>query len=390
MSGENLRIGAGLSTAVGAADATIEAAREAAAALGGAGVDLAFLFISPLHLDRAAEAVFALREELAPRHLVGCVADGVLAGEREIETGPAVAVWAASLPGAEIETFHAVAYALEDEDGVGIGGLPELDDPALVALLVDPFTFPAAPFLRDLNEQHPGLPIVGGVAAGGGAPGAQALILDDEIEQEGAVGVVVSGIPVRTVVSQGCSPFGREAVITRAEENVVYELAGERAIDRLREDVAELPEEERRLVAQGILAGLVINENKSEYGHGDFLIRGLVGADDETGAIAIGEEVRVGQTLRFHYRDAGTADYDLREGLALELDGGRAAGALVFTCNGRGTHMFDEPGHDARAVSELLRSGGVGGMFCGGEIGPVGGRAFLHGFTATLAVFLDR
>jgi small ligand-binding sensory domain FIST len=137
-----------------------------------------------------------------------------------------------------------------------------------------------------------------------------------------------------------------------------------------------------------VLAGLVIDENRSDYRRGDYLMRGLIGLDEETGALAIGEPVRVGQTLRFHVRDAEAADEDLRENLAAALDRGLAAGALLFTCNGRGTNMFSAPDHDARAVGELLGDDALAGFFCAGEIGPVGGKPFLHGFTATLAVFL--
>jgi small ligand-binding sensory domain FIST len=194
---------------------------------------------------------------------------------------------------------------------------------------------------------------------------------------------------VRTVVSQGCAPIGRDSVITAAEGNVVFELAGRPAIKRLREDLGALATEQQRLAATGgVLAGLVIDENRSEYTRGDYLMRGLIGADEETGALAIGEPVRVGQTLRFHVRDARAADEDLREGLAGVLEGERAAGALLFTCNGRGLNMFPEPDHDARVVAEALEGDSLAGFFCAGEIGPVGGRPFLHGFTATLAVFL--
>jgi small ligand-binding sensory domain FIST len=178
-------------------------------------------------------------------------------------------------------------------------------------------------------------------------------------------------------------------VITSAEDNMVLELAGDRALDRLRAEIVALPPEQQRLAAQGVLAGLVIDENKAEYGRGDFLMRGILGADEEAGGLAIGERVRVGQTLRFHFRDEESADDDLRDALTRELAGRTAAGALLFTCNGRGTQMFSESDHDARTVSELLGSPGVAGFFCGGEIGPIGGRLFLHGFTATLAVFLE-
>jgi small ligand-binding sensory domain FIST len=373
-----MRIGAGVSTSPSAAMAAADAARDAAGSLEGRDIDLAFLFLSPQHLDNVEDAAAALRDELAPRRLVGCVAQGVLGRSRELEEGPGAAVWAGSLPGAEIETFH----ALDPSDLVGLGA------DSLALLLVDPFTFPLAEALAELNE-HGAPHVVGGIAVGTADSRAQALIVDDEVYDGGAAGAAISGVPVRAVVSQGCAPFGREAVITRAEDNLVYELAGERALDRLRAEIVALPPEQQRLAAQGVLAGLVIDENRAEYERGDFLMRGILGADESAGAIAIGERVRVGQTLRFHFRDAASADDDLRQALTGELEGRKAAGALLFTCNGRGTHMFAESDHDARTVSDLLGSPGVAGFFCGGEIGPVGGRLFLHGFTATLAVFLE-
>jgi small ligand-binding sensory domain FIST len=382
------RIGAGLSTSESAWEAATEAAREArGGALGRAEVDLAFIFLSPGHLVEAEAAAEAVREELAPRHLLGCVAEGVVAGARELERGPAVAVWAGALPGAEIECFHVAA--VQTEEGTAVAGFPDLDDPGLVALFVDPFTFPVGPFLTRLNEARERIPLVGGIATGGRRPGTQALILDDAVHAEGAVGAVVSGLPVLTVVSQGCRPLGREAVITRCDGNVVYELAGKPALERLRREIAALSSAEQALAARGLLAGLVIDENRPQYDTGDFLMRGLLGADEATGALSLGDTVRVGQTLRFFVRDAASADADLRQALADAPRRARPAGALLFTCNGRGTNMFPEPDHDARVVTEMLRTDALAGFFCGGEIGPVGGKAFLHGFTATLAVFLE-
>jgi small ligand-binding sensory domain FIST len=384
------RIGAGLSTEPGAPEAGREAADQAGAALGRAPVDLAFCFLSPAHLEDAEEAVTAVEESLRPRHLVSCVADGVVAGARELEAGPGAAVWAASLPGAEVECFH--LSAIETETEIAVTGFPRLERPSVVTFLADPFTFPVAPFLTRLNDEHPALPLVGGIAAGGGEPEAQALIVDGELHAHGAVGVVVSGTPVVTAVSQGCAPIGRDSVVTRAEGNVIHELAGTPALERLQEEVELLAPSERVLAARGLLVGLVIDENKPEYGRGDYLMRAVLGADEESGAIAIGDQVRVGQTVRFHVRDASSADEDLRETLDRTLRGGdpRPAGALLFTCNGRGTQMFPAPDHDASLVSEALGGRPVAGFFCGGEIGPIGDRAFLHGFTATLAVFLGQ
>jgi small ligand-binding sensory domain FIST len=343
--------------------------------------------LSPAHLRDAGAAAQAVREEIAPRHLVGCVAEGVVGRFRELEDDPAAVVWAGALPGAHIQGFHLLAEPTEES--MEVTGLPELADAALATILVDPFTFPAGEFLHTLNHTHERIPLIGGIAAGGRRPGAQALILDDEVYTEGAVGAVLSGPSVLTIVSQGCRPIGREAVITRCEGNVVYELAGVPALQRLHREVAALSAPERELVARGVLVGLVIDENRPEYRNDDFLMRGVLGADHDTGALMIGDTVRLGQTLRFFVRDAASADAGLRRALREALSVDTAAGALLFTCNGRGTRMFSEPDHDARVVVEELGTEALAGFFCGGEIGPVGGKAFLHGFTATLAVFLD-
>jgi small ligand-binding sensory domain FIST len=378
------RIGAGLSTDIDAVEAVRDASAAAAASVDD--VDLGFLFLSREHADDVDDAVSTAHELLEPAHLIGCVAEGVIGASREVEDGPAAAVWAAELPGAGLEPFH--AFAVETGHGTVVAGFPERDA-SLVTMLADPYTFPASAFLSRLDRHRPGLPVIGGIAVGGEEAGTAALVLDDTVHEEGAVGIAIDGVPVVTVVSQGCAPFGREAVITRADGNIVYELAGEPALTRLRAELQTLSPQEQQLASRGILAGLVIDENRSEYARGDFLMRSVLGADDESGALAVGEPVRVGQTLRFHIRDGRTADEDLRESLVSSLGGARPAGALIFSCNGRGTRMFTDSDHDALLVGEALGSPALAGFFCGGEIGPVGGRSFVHAFTATLAVFLQ-
>ena len=384
------RIASALSTAPAAEAAARALAGDLSASLDlgrdGPGADLAFVFLTPEHLERAAAVAAIVREELRARHIVGCVSQGVIGGDRELERGPAIAAWAARLPGATLEAFHATA----SEGEIDAGSVPELDGAELALVLADPFEFPAHELLEQLNRSHPGVPLVGGLATGAGRPDTQALIVDDDVKHGGAVGVVLRNVAVAVAVSQGCAPIGREAVITDAESNMIRELAGEPALERLQTEFAELDEREQKLAAQGVLAGLVIDENKPEYGRGDFLMRGVIGVDQESGTLAVGETVRVGQTVRFHVRDAMSASEDLETAVAqLALDGRTASGALLFTCNGRGSHMFGVPDHDAGAVAGALASDALAGMFCGGEIGPVGSKNFLHGFTATTAVFLD-
>ena len=362
------------------------AAADAAAGLAG-GCDLAIVFAAAPHLTHAKPILAAVHERLSPRSLIGCGAGGVLGAGREFESGPGAVVWGLSAPGARIATHHLQAEPADD--GVAISGLPEpgaLGDGVIV--LADPYTFSAEALLESLNSARPGMPVLGGLASAAAA-GSAALFRDREVLDGGAVAASLERVAMLPCVSQGATPLGPEMTITAARGNVVEELASRPAIERLREAIGELGPHEQTLAAQGLMLGIVIDENQPAYERGDFLVRPILGADPEAGTLALGERVRVGQTIRMHVRDGATADEDLREALRVQaqaLGDEGAAGALLFTCNGRGSHMFDAPDHDALALEDALGAPAAG-FFCAGEIGPVGGRNFLHGFTATIAVF---
>lgn len=345
------------------------------------------MFASGTNL-RAPEAVLeGVRGVLGPRTLVGCAAAGVLAAGRELESESAVAVWAARFSGVgEVDAFH---IGMGD-DGEGIEGMPPLDGASGVILLTDPYSFAPEPALAQLTAQAPAVPVLGGLASGRTPSGASALFLDDQVCRDGAVALRLRGIEMLPCVSQGAAPVGRELTITAAEGNVVYELAGRPALDTVEQVVSELPPRERVLLSGGLLIGIVIESGRPEYEQGDFLVRGVLGADRESRGIVVGASVHEGQVIRLHARDAQSADEDLRRALRLRvqaLSGERPAGAIVFSCNGRGRSMFGTPDHDALAVSRELGGVPAAGFFAAGEIGPVGGRSFLHGFTATVAVF---
>jgi small ligand-binding sensory domain FIST len=226
------------------------------------------------------------------------------------------------------------------------------------------------------------------MASGGDAPGSNTLVVGSTSYDSGAVAVVIGGgVRIRPVVSQGCRPIGRPLVITRAEANVIVELGGRPALERLREIYGDLPEADRQLVRSSLHVGRAASEYRDAFRQGDFLVRNVVGADPESGVIAVGDLMRTGQTIQFHVRDAASADEDLRRLLCDTRGGAAPAGAIVFTCNGRGTRLFDEPNHDARCVRDCLGPIPVAGFFAQGEIGPIGRRTFLHGFTASIAVF---
>ena len=389
-----MKVGAGLSTDPVARSAGTDAALSARTGLEGRPADLAVVFASPHHTPAADQVLEAVHDATSPAALIGCVGEAVVGGSQEIESEPAVSVWLGSFPG-RADTFH-MEFVRTESGGVFAGWLFDSGQPDVVPpvhlMICDPFTFPADLLLEHLNQSVPGTIVVGGNASGGSQSGQTILFHDRAIHRDGAVGARLPGlVGVRTLVSQGCRPIGDPLVVTRAEENVVFELAGRPTLERLRETVAALSRPDRELVSNGIHVGRAIDEYKTEQGTGDFLIRGVIGADPETGAVAVGDHVEVGQTLRFHVRDAATADEELRALLEQQIGqmAGRAAGALLFTCNGRGSRLFPTPDHDARLISTYLGGLPMAGFFCAGELGPIGGKNFLHGFTASLALFVD-
>jgi small ligand-binding sensory domain FIST len=360
----------------------------AADALGGAEAELAVVFAAGAHLSAPDATLEGVHDAISPRSLVGCGAGGVLGAGRELESGTAVAVWAASFGDGSAQPFHASVTG--DDDEPVLTGLPECGPDGALVMLCDPYSFPADAVLAGIAAEVPGLPVLGGLASARTVDGSGALFLDREVFEEGAVGVCMEGVEMLPCVSQGAAPLGRELTITAAEGNVIHELAGRPAIETIEQVVAALNLRDRGLLAGGLLIGIVIDGGKPEYTQGDFLVRGVLGADPGTGAIVVGANVETGQVVRLHARDARSADADLRRELRLRaqaIGGQPAAGALVFSCNGRGQQMFGACDHDATIVDEELGGAPAAGFFAAGEIGPVGGRSFLHGFTATVAVF---
>jgi small ligand-binding sensory domain FIST len=380
-----MKIGAGLSTDPDPAKAAGQAARDALLGLDEAKVSLAVLSVSRDHSLSAEAASEALRAVARPERVIGCVAETVVCGDREVEDGPAVAVWVASFP-EPVETFH-MEFVRTSEGGVFGGYRFEGGVPGAYLLIGDPFSFPADLLLEHLNERVPGTVVMGGMASGGPGPGETRLFLDERVVDTGAVGARLPGIRIRPLVSQGCRPVGNAYTVTQAEGNVVQGLGGRPPLERLRELVAMLPAGDRELLGRGLHVGRVIDEYKAEPGRGDFLVRGVLGVDQQSGAMAMGDEIEVGETIRFHVRDADSADEDLRT--LLEREAEPAVGALLFTCNGRGSRLFSVPDHDASLVSKSLGGLPLAGFNCAGEIGPVGGRNFLHGFTASIALLVD-
>ena len=367
------------------AHAVGEVAGEIMEALDGEDPDLVVMFASPHFVGALDDVSSALANLLSPRVAFGASAIAVIGGAQEVEHGPALSVFAARMPDATITPIH--LSASRDVDGMVLDGLPDAGDSHGTLLLVaDPFTVPLDGALRALEEVSPSVQVVGGAASAAAGPGGNRLLLDGAVYQQGAVGVLIQGAPVTVVVSQGCRPVGTPLTVTRAHGTLLERLAGADALERLQECASEASDEDRFLMGMGLQLGIVVDEHQLDFGPGDFLVRAVLGADPTNGSLRIGDEVEVGQTVQFHVRDASAADDDLRTLLA-GVDPSEARGALVFSCNGRGERFFGLPSHDAGVVDQLLGPLPTAGMFCAGELGPVGGRSFVHTFTASMALF---
>lgn len=377
----------------GPAEAATRAAEEAVSALHGQEPSLAALFVTPQYSNKAETLLAAVRSVVGPVPLVGCVASAVVNGGREVESDAprseaGVSLWLAADAG-PVETF---SMGYMNARGVGLyGGYRFNEEGGLYLLISDPNTFPVGDLLEHLNRDVPGALITGGTASVGRSRRRPHLFLDGQALDSGAVGAWLPGANADLVVAQGCRPIGSPYTVTRAEGNVMHELGGRPPLHRLKDIVTGLPERDRSLLGNGGLQlGRVIDEYRAEQRQGDFLIRSIVGADPDTGTIVVGDQVEVGQTVQFHLRDATSADEDLRYALEREvttLSGREATGALLFTCHGRGSRLFSENDHDAGLVTKFLGEIPVAGFFSAGELGPVSGKNFLHGFTASVAVF---
>jgi small ligand-binding sensory domain FIST len=339
----------------------------------------------PLAAGRAlAHAAALIAEESPDCVIVGSNAHGVIGGSASIELQPAVSVWLTHLPGARARGFR-LATVPAPHGGIALTGLPDIaDDDRLALLLADPWTLPTDDVVAAFARVDGPLPVVGGLVSGGGRRGDSRLMLDGAVFDNGGVGVILdAAAPVRVVVSQGCRPIGEPMTVTASQGTTLHELAGRPALERIRDVVAGLDDGDQALAVRGLHVGIARDAGIEGSHAADYVIRGLFGADAATGAVSVGDDVPLGSVVRLHLRDADSAEADLRSVVDL-VPGG--AGAYLVTCNGRGGAMFTTPDHDAAIVRDGLGTAAVAGFFAAGEIGPVGGRNHLHGFTAVVLV----
>ena len=358
--------------------------------------DIGFLFISSFNQVTVQEIVMLLRKRIKVQHLIGCSCAGVIGSEKEIERKPATVLILAKIPKAKLIPFSLKQTELEilnsSAEWYNFFEIYPHEKPVFV-VFPDPFMFDMNSFLEKINRVYSHCPVIGGVASGALKPGENTLILNDTQFDDGLVGVILTGgVSVETVVSQGCRPIGETFIVTKANANVIFELAGRPLLEVLQEILHKSPARDKLLAQEAIFVGIAMDEYRHEFKRGDFLIRGLMGIDQNTGAGAIADYIKPGQTVQFHVRDADAATEDLNELLSAQQSKTKEKpkGALVFSCNGRGENLFREKDHDIKLIQQHLGPIPAAGFFCAGEIGPVCQNNFLHGFTNSIALFYPK
>jgi small ligand-binding sensory domain FIST len=360
-------------------------------------VTLGLVFMTPQFFERAKETLEILRVHAQIPLLAGCSSTGLISGTVESEDEPGLVLALYHLPGAELKAVRFTQEQLEESTGPGYWHLENgvgPDDTNGWLVFADPFHINAEAWLKGWNEAYAPLPVLGGLASGDHAAQQTQVYLNGDVFEEGGVAISVGGeVAIKGVISQGCTPIGETWTITKVERNVIREIASQPAYKVLADTVNQLGSDEQQKLRGNLFVGLVINEYLEEFHRGDFLIRNLMGADPKSGTLTVAALPRQGQTLQFQRRDAAAATEDMEALLkraSTEMGGGSVYGGVLCCCNGRGTGLFGEPNHDATLVQERLGPMGLSGFFCNGEIGPVGERNFLHGYTASLALFVKK
>ncbi|MDW8420530.1 MAG: FIST N-terminal domain-containing protein [Pseudanabaenaceae cyanobacterium SKYGB_i_bin29] len=382
----------GISRKVSLEAAIGEVVEQVKGGLGKLSADLGFLFVSHAFASEFPRVLPLLQEKFPIPHLIGCGGSGVIGNGQELELEPGITLLVGHLPGVFLRTFHLNPDRLPDLDSppqawqelIGIGGT---EQPGFV-LLVDGFSFPITDFLQGLDFAYPQSVKVGGLASGGGQ-GSNALFCGRYLYNRGAVGAAFWGdIRLDAIVAQGCRPIGDLLQVTACERNIVTKLNDRPALDVLQQIVNRLSDRDRRLAQRSLFVGIVMNEFRTEVKQGDFLIRNIIGVDPGSGAIAIGDRIRPGQRLQLHLRDADTSAEDLQNALK-QYPYPNPRGALMFSCTGRGEGLYQKPNFDSGLFQQRFGAIDFAGFFCGGEIGPVGGTTFLHGYTSVFGILRE-
>jgi small ligand-binding sensory domain FIST len=359
----------------------------------GTNASLAFLFVTQEWRPHLEETLELVRLHGHVSHVAGCSGSGIIGSRKEVEQQPAISALLLSLPTESFSVFEITENDADASTGPDSWhAFTQLTGKDLTSwiVLANPYFTGAEDWLAEWSVAYPGIPTIGGLAS---ARNSETFLLHDgKVSQGAALAVALKdGFGIRTLVSQGCRPIGDAVPITKVEDNLILEIGNLPAYQALEAAFFSIPAQERLAVQNNLFLGLAATEYVEDFQQGDFLIRNILGADPKAGAVAVGAYPRGGQTVQFQLRDFRSAHQDLvTVAERAKTEASNAFGILLFSCAGRGKGLFGVTDHDAMVLADTFGDLPLAGVFCNGEIGPVGGRPFLHGYTASAAVLCSR
>lgn len=380
------------------ATAIARASDQLLAACHGQEPDLVLAFISAEHQSDFTTLPALLRRDFDSSLLMGCISAHVIAEQGALEGQPAVSLMGALLPDVQLHAAHLEQSQLpplyaERSLWDHVLRMPGSVDPQCMLLLADPYTFITEPLLAALDRHYPAAIKLGGLVSGTEQPEQPCLMLNEHIYHSGALSLALSGnLQVDTLVAQGCRPIGEPMFANATHDNLILQLDGRIPRELLTELYQRLSRADRKLFTDALFMGVAMQSTSEHYQAGDFLIRTLLGLDPDSGALLINARVPAHSVVQLHLRDAETSSQELQQQLEQYQQQHPAppAGVLLFTCVGRGIEFFGTPDHDSLAFKQLVGDIPTAGFFCNGEIGPVAGHTYLHGYTSVFAIFRSK
>jgi small ligand-binding sensory domain FIST len=377
-------------------------------------LDVGILFISSAFVSDYARLLPLLLEKLPLPLLLGCGGSGIvgvnsLGRVQEIEGEPALSLTVAQLPGVKLSPFHLPPNQLPDPDSppqkwIDAVGVDPQDNPQFI-LLADDFSARINDLIEGLDFAYPGSVKVGGLASTPTMGKQSGLFFySDQMPDyprapQGTIGFALSGnLVLETIVAQGCRPIGSPYRIQESERNIIISVEGleepnprsQPPMVAIQDILGKLSYKEKELAQNSLFIGIARDAFQLQPQPRDFLVRNLLGVDPRSGAIAVGDRIRPGQRIQFHLRDAQTSAEDLESLLAdfvrEKADVPPGSGCLMFACLGRGEGLYGQADVDSGAFRRWFPQISLSGFFCNGEIGPVGGQTYLHGYTSAFAI----
>ena len=355
------------------------------------------LFTTPECSRRAKEIMEIVQIYAHVPTIIGCSASGLIAGNQEIENEAGCCIALYHLPSTQARAIHLPLDVFEPADRAAkiraaIGPHPEHVN--AWTLFASSESIGNEAWLPDWDHATEHRTTIGGFACAASNAHESALYLNGAVHTDGAVALGLEGaVTIEPLISQGCRPVGSPWTITQAEDNVIHQIGNRPILEVLRDTLEGMSQKEQQKARGNIFIGLVLDEYQASFSVGDFLVRNLAAIDPQTGAVAIATPLRVGQNLQFQIRDAHSASNDFEMHLkekAAELAGRSIYGSCLCDCIGRGTSLYGVPDHDVAIIHDIFPELPIVGLFCNGEFATSQNRTLLHGYAASLGLFVKK